>query len=246
MTLRQLIAALGAAEVARRTGVNLTTLSRWVRLGPSARGAERVSEVIRRYKAAKKSAETRRIKVESERRKRFTLPPETELTPEQVLPTKTPKESKDVSSIKRSAGVSRQGVRRIDSSRSDGFVNWIRIEEDINDLDENSVIDQAVNYWEETGRDKCSVKLLFLRYIPYNPIYKGEMISKQGTWVDQWVTTATVSASNSIRNQISYYIDRAREWAETRVIFLGMIGVFAFDRTPNAPKLKDIEERPLR
>jgi hypothetical protein len=243
MTLQELVERLGLAVVARRADVSVATLKRWLSRGPSASGAAIVSGIARRHLASRKAAETRK---EGEKfRDSLDEPEDSELEPEQVLPKKPPGKSREVQASKREEGV-RAGRREIDSEFNIGETEWVTVGQSVLEVDIPTLIKTAWAIYEESGRDYVSVKFLFFRFIPFNPLYRGEMIKKQGKWVEQWVTTKAVSRRDALERYVEYYMERAIEWAQTRVIFLEMIAVNTFDRKKEMPSTKDIWEKQLR
>lgn len=249
MTLEELIARLGLAEVARRLHVSVATLKRWVRNGPSASGAAAVSRVVGRHLASRKAAQSRR---DGEAfRDSLEEPEESELEPEQVLPKKPPNKSREVQATKRAEGI-RAGRTAIDSEFNEGEAEWVTVGQSVLEVDIPELIRVAWGIYVDSGRDYVSVKFLFFRYIPFNPLYRGELVKKQGTWVEQWISTKAVSgtmtdASRSpLARYIEYYMERAQEWAQTRIIFLEMIGVSTFDRKKEMPKRDDFWGKQLR
>lgn len=227
MTLAILVARLGLDEVARRAGVSPATLRRWLREGPSQKGGAVLAGIIRRHLASVRASEGRRRK--AQQRTGVELPAESELPAEQVLPTKRPDEAREVARLKRREGIG-QGSRPIVSEFNIGETTWETIGKDVNEVSDSELIDIVVEIWRQSGRDNMQVKFFFLRFIPFNPMYKGELQRKQGTWVEQWQSTQAASSPYTMSRYIEFYLERAREWAETRVIFLEMIGVSTFDR----------------
>lgn len=227
MTLAVLVARLGLDEVARRAGVSRATLRRWLREGPSQKGAAVLAAIIKRHLASLRAAESRRRSAQQETG--IEPPSESELAPEQVLPTRLPESAREVERLKRREGIE-EGSRPIVSEFNIGETTWVTIGEDVNEIADSDLIDEVIAIWRRSGRDNMQVKFLFLRFIPFNPMYKGELQRKQGTWVEQWQSTQAASSPYTMSRYIEFYMERAREWAQTRVIFLEMIGVSTFDR----------------
>lgn len=227
MSFELLVARLGLAEVARRAGVSQATVKRWLREGPSQKGAKALAGILRRHSASTKAAEGRRRRMQE--RVGAQVPPATELTPEQVLPPRAASESREVKRIKQREKTE-GGVVPIDSEVNIGEETWVTIGRDINDLDNSEVVDSVVSIWQDSGRDYVSVRFFFLRFIPFNPLYKGELAKKAGKWVDFWWRTQAASAKDTITRYVEGYLDLARKKGESRVIFLEMIGVSTLNR----------------
>lgn len=243
MTLEELVRKLGLAVVARRADVSVATLKRWLSRGPSTSGAATLSGITRRHLASVKAAQSRR---EGEKfQGSLEEPEDSELEPEQVLPKKPPGKSREVQASKREEGV-RAGRREIDSEFNIGETEWVTVGQSVLEVDIPTLVRTAWGIYEESGRDYVSVKFLFFRFIPFNPLYRGEMLKKQGKWAEQWLTTAAVSYRDGLVRYIEHYMERATLWAQTRVIFLEMIAVNTFDRKKEMPSKKDIWEKQLR
>lgn len=247
MTLQELIARLGISVVARRLGVSPETVRKWARRGPSHRGAVAVARVIARHLAAVKGLETR--KKHEKFQAELEEPEDLELPPEDALPKKPPGKSPEVQQLKRAEGI-KAGRTAIDSDFNVGETEWVTVGQPVLDVDVRELIKIAFAIYRESERDYVSVKFLFFRFIPFNPSYAArgltELVTKQGTWVEQWITTKAVSTEGALSRYIEYYMDRSYIWAETRVIFLEMIGVNTFDRKREMPTASDITRRPLR
>lgn len=244
MTLSQLIARLGLTEVARRAGVSEGTVSGWLRRGLSRKGAETIAGVARRHAASIQAAKSRKS---NERFRAQVEPPEEEsdIPAEETIPRKAPEHSPEVAALKRAEGI-RAGRHTIDSDFNIGYTIWVRVGQDVRDVDESDLISQAQFIFDDSGFDYVSVKFMFLRYIPFNPNYKGEMLRKQGKWHEQWVSTKTASAPLTLSRYMSYYLGHSIEWAETRIIFLEMIGVSVFNRKRELPTADEITSKPMR
>lgn len=227
MNLAILVARLGLAEVARRAGVSVATLRRWIRSGPSQKGGAILAAIAKRHVASLRAGETRKRKAQV--RTGVEVPPSSELPAEQALPTRLPSESREVERIKKQEQIE-EGSTPIVSEFNIGETTWRTIGKDVNEVSASEIAEIVVEIWRQNDRDNVQVKFLFLRFIPFNPMYKGELQKKQGTWVEQWQSTQAASSPNTISRYIEYYIDRARTWAETRVIFLETIGVSTFNR----------------
>lgn len=227
MTLSQLVERLGRVELARRAGVTPATVGRWLSKGPSRAGAEIIRAVLRRHETSTKAAATRRRSAQASTG--IEVPQESELPSEKVLPTKLPGDAREVKAAKRAEGIGAGTKQQIDSIYNIGDIEWFTIGRPVSDVSESEIADLAVKAWQDSGRDYVQVKFLFFRYIPFNPLYRGELIKKQGTWVEWWAQTNAQSAINSITRNIEYVMDLSYKAAETRVIFLEMIGVATFD-----------------
>lgn len=228
MTIDLLVARLGLAEVARRIGVSPSTLRRWMREGMiSYRYQDIVAGVVKRHSASLKAAAKRRTRQQEELG--IQVPPESELTPEQVLPPRLPG-ARDIRRARSAEGIASGAVHQIASEFNRGETHWVTFGDDVANIDDSSVVEAAVSIWQSSGFENVSVKFMFMRFIPFNPLYRGELARKAGSWLEQWQSTKAASTIATITRYIEFYLDRARQWAETRVIFLEMIGVSVFNR----------------
>lgn len=241
MNFKRLVARLGVAEVARRAGVSAGTVRRWLEDGVSKRYQDDVLGILQRHLRSLAAAETRKQRAQEET---GIVPPEdSELAPEEVLPTKAPAESREVKSTLRFVGLQK---RRLTSTRVTGEISWFRVGLPVMEVDDATISERAIQIWRHSGRRFCSVKLLFFRFIPWNPIYKGELLRLKGKWVEAWQSTSAQSGPESVRRQVEYYMARAKGWAETRVIFLEAVGVSAFDYIEKKTSRKSIMDEELQ
>jgi hypothetical protein len=228
VNFKTLVKRYGIKAIAGRLGLTESTIKRWLRRGVSTTGKGSVKKLVKRIKAAKKSAKTRKY-IDSIARN--LIPPPSPvadlkdedegllLTDEQVLPTRPP--------IK---GVQKPGLYKIKStSYSRGETRWIKISQQI-PVNHEEITNLAGDIFKQSGRQYCSVKLLFFRYIPFNPLYTGAMLKLAGTWVDQYVSTYAASAPLTVGRYTSELLSQAEGWSENRVIFLDSIGVSTFDK----------------
>lgn len=231
MAILDLVARLGLAELARRAEITEATLKRWVRQGPSKAGAKVLAEILRRHRVSLRSAETRRR--HAQERTGIAPPEESELSPDQVLPTRTPAETREVDAVKALEGIppNRRGPtkKRIDSFFNDGEVRWIWIGRSVTEVDADEITDLSIEAWQNSGRDFLQVKFMFFRYIPFNPLYRGQMLRKQGKWLEWWAQTNAHSSIRAFGYNVEHVMDFAHKAAATRVVFLEMIGVSCFD-----------------
>lgn len=226
MRLAGLIARLGIAEVARRLGVTARTVRRWDRQGVSARYAPKVDRVASRHVRSAKAAETRRRKFQE------SLPAPSEpyidlqfprlgqtLTPEQVLPTRKPRRSEEPPS------------ERYQSSRYIGRIYHVSIDRPVLDVDPSEIVDIVFAYWLRHGTTFVWVEFLFFRYIPFNPIYKGELVAKQGTWDAWYSSTPARATSHEVERAIENVMDDAIFAAQRRMQWFSAIKIYLLDET---------------
>lgn len=234
MTLSDLVARLGVTELARRAGVTPATLKKWLMHGASARGAEALATVLRRHETSTKAAAT----VKKQKQAAWNVPPESELPPEDALPTKPPtkhdkKKALRAEDVDTTIGHKPVGAiighQPIDSIYNIGDVEWVSINKPVDEVEPGEIVDIAWRIYQDSNRDFIQVKFLFFRYIPFNPLYRGEMAKKQGTWVEWWAQTMALEKLGAFTSNVEQILDFSYRAAETRVIYLEMIGVLTFD-----------------
>jgi len=226
VTLQDLVARLGIAELARRAGVTPATLKKWLMHGPSARGAGVLATVLRRHETSTKAAVTRRR--HAQEATGISVPPESELPAGQVLPIRTPT-GREKKAAFRAEDLGTATKQPIDSIYTVGDIEWVTIGKPVDEVTVNEIVDIAWRIYQDSRRDFIQCKFLFFRYIPFNPLYRGELARKQGTWVEWWAQTKALETLNAFTNNVDYIMDFSYKAAETRVIFLEMIGVLTFD-----------------
>jgi hypothetical protein len=93
----------------------------------------------------------------------------------------------------------------------------------------------------------CQVRFLIFRYIPKNPLYRGEMVSKQGTWADWWTSTATFGDGKSLEDGVEVALARALQASASRVIWLEAMNIRSFNHKEddNLPTKRDVMRRRL-
>lgn len=232
MTFFALVARIGLAKFAARLGVKISTVKRWLSEGePSFRYQPLVAEVARRHLTSVKAAATRRKKQQETLSHLF--PEESELTPEQALPSRLPGQTAEGrKEIKREGIPGDETTVAIESSRNIGFTFWKTIGKPAWELVVSELTRIAVSVWQQSGLDYVAVKFLFFRYIPFNPIYTGEMIRKQGHWVEAWMSTKAVSSATRLGDYIKGVVDEVKLSIENlpRIVFLESMGVSVFNR----------------
>lgn len=220
MTLADLVARLGIAELARRAGVTPTTLKKWLMHGASARGAGVLAGILRRHEASSKAAAT----VKKRKQAPWKTPPESELPPEDALPTKPPTKHDRVEDVDTT------GHQPIDSIYSIGDIEWVTIGKQIGEVETREIVDIAWRIFQNSDRSFIQVKFLLFRYTPpFSHLYRGGMTKKNGVWEEWWIQTKAQQALQSFSNNVDYVLDLAYQAAKNRVIYLEAIGVLTFD-----------------
>ena len=221
MNLADLISRLGASEVARRLGVSTRTIRRWRRRGvPGARQSD-VASTIARHLGSRKAWQTRLAAM----RDQFPTPPapvEDLLDPgseplDEVRPTKTPEE----------AGLTRYiGTRdRIESTRWVGTGYTIPVDQGAGDVNWGTLWEEVLAAWDGTGQPFGRIIVHGFKYVPFNPIYTGAMIAKQGTWDARIYSTNYQRLSGPLEGEFMALADIYTEMAESRVAWIDSITV---------------------
>lgn len=224
MTLAELVARLGLAEVARRIGATPRTIRNWLRSGVPDGSPLR----------PKLNALARRIIADEKRKhKRFTdkvpHPPSSELPPEQVKPQLPPTKA-----VEESEGLLGSGVADLSTDRYHGETHTFNIDSAVLLVDADEIAAKVVRLWKRRKLTFCRVFFLFVRYIPFNPLYKGELVKLQGQWVNRWASTEAWSTEDPIRKSVSRVIRVAQGEAQRRVIWFYQYQVHLF--TENATR----------
>lgn len=257
MSLSALIARLGVAEVARRAGVTVATVRRWLRNGPSPAGKEILAGIAQRFVRAAKAAETRRRQFQE----RVPTPPETELPEEDVKPGKAPtrdEKRRAISAVKLGSTIASpkpppRGRRyRSDTYQTERYYGertWVHYGKSLLDVAVDELVETAETIWHDSGRDWCQVILLVFRFVPFNPAYNPghHLFKQQGKWIEQWESTPHITQARDwarsrdiLAAGIEYLFGPglSREWgptmglhaqAETRVLWLESMCVKTFD-----------------
>lgn len=239
MTLLEIVSRVGKREIAKRLGISLKTLEIWLRKGPSLSGSIKIAKLIVRHLRSKKSAETRiAVKAESGR-SRFNTPAQptaipdnaysVNLTDDEVLPVKTPAEERGFKSLIKQEGIEIGNVVPIESAYRKGETRWITIGKPVLEIEANEIYEKANSYWQMSGRTHVRIVFLYFRYIPFNPIYTGEMISKQGKWAHGYLSTQTWPVFDDVIRDTNSVIFDLHTWAESRLIWLESIGIETID-----------------
>lgn len=231
MTLAQLVGRLGLNEVARRAGVRPSTIEKWLRHGASAKGADILDGIIKRHLAGLKAAESR--KRNKEFQETVQTPPGSELPEEDVKPKKPPPHGEP------------PGESSYDTDRYRGSIHTFTIGQPLLEVDVTGLSEQAIVTWEESKRTFCMCRFLLFRFIPFNPLYKGEMVRKQGKWMDFWTSTPAQSIESAIRQDILNSLEKAQTAAESRVIWLEQMQVIVFDDKEDRPSIAAIVSKEL-
>ncbi len=272
MNLVTLVARLGLAEVARRVGVSPATVKLWLRQGPSARGREKLIAVTRRHVAGRKGYETRQrratfhgsLPLPPEPFARFDrklwigpkedeylnenygrgIPSSGELSDEQLLPQKPPVETKaDLNRARKRAGYT--GGKVVNTDRYYGESEWVTIGKPMLEVDVAGMARNVSSAWKISRRVWCQVRFLIFRYIPFNPLYKGEMVNRQGTWADWWTSTELFGDQQSLENGVEVAMTRALQAAASRVIWLEAMNIRTFDDKEDLPNKRALMRRRL-
>lgn len=256
MTLAGLVGRLGLAEVARRAGVSVATLQRWMRHGPSAKGLATLSRIAARHEGSRWAAVTRK--------KRAAFPGSLPLPPEsyvvispvprpssgflseaEVLPNEPPVKTRaDLSRVRKSAGYS--GARRINTNEYVGESQWITIGKPILEVDVEGLGRQVAEAWRYSRRTWVQAIFLMFRYIPFNSTYKGEMVNKQGRWFDWWTSTAIHGDDQTIRNAVEVALGGAVAAGYNRVIWIEAMNIRTFDHKADLPTQSAVTRKTLR
>lgn len=251
MKLSTLLRLLGLAELARRAGVSPATVRRWQRTGPSAVGQETLDRVAARRRAAQKAVRTRKKRTAF----RATLPVPVDPVlstsnrlqgefedPAELVHNRPPVETK--AELRRVAA--REGHDlggKINTDASYGESVWVAVGQALVEVDLDSIGDTIVQIWHQSDRTWVQVQYLFFRYIPFNPLYRGEMIAKQGKWHEWWAAMEGVASMRSFETYFHKTFTEPLLSAESRLIWLEGYKVRTYEKRDNKPDWRDREIR---
>jgi len=245
MTLGELVARLGLAEVARRAEVSPATVRKWLARGPSRAGAEVLAGIVRRHIAAKKGREGKRRAEEF--RAKLPTPPESELPENEVKPPSPPP-----------APTETRETFPLNTDRYTGEVHVLTVGQPALDVDWDALGSYAARIFINSRRTYVRARLLFFRFITPTSLGKGSLIHKRGKWVEFWASThvhsSTLGDASSFRNAVASVFDirgegreeSLRDVAQRRVLFLEQVHVHTFDDSETPTNLSTIVGRELR
>lgn len=241
MKLVSLLRLLGLRELARRAGVAEATIRRWQRSGPSSRGQDILDAIAARRRAAQKAVRTKKKRTAF----RATLPvPVGPLSiqtveyrhdfddPTDLVPNRPPVETK--AALRRVA--SREGHDLgggIDTDYNYGESVWLTIGQPLVEVDLDWVGDTVVQIWQQSSRTWVQVQYLFFRYIPFNPLYRGEMLAKQGKWHEWWASMPGVATMTAFSAAFPPTFEAPLQSAESRLIWLEGCKVRTYEKRVN-------------
>ena len=203
MNLQDLVERLGREVVARRLGVTPGTIRRWENKGPSARRRGDVQGVIDRHLRSRRAYQTRLRHLQE----RFPEPPKAEI---EARPVKTPVEVK-VTAPTRTV---------IESPRWSGRVFNIPVEEEASEVDWDSVLERAIDAWDRSAQPFGRFVVQAYRYIPFNPLYSGPLVTKQGEWVPEFTSTNYQAVTIPLEAEFRVLTDIYADIASTRIIWV--------------------------
>jgi hypothetical protein len=254
--LSTLLRRLGLAELARRAGVSPATIRRWLRHGPSASGQDILGGIAARHRRSVKSHKTRVAHQREAFRDRLPVPVSPDLKPHRptlgqfddpmdLVPDRPPVETE--AQLHRDAAREGHDIEGdINTDTYEGSSHWVTVGAPVVEVDQQYVIDTAMDFQRQAGHTWLQVVFLFYRYIPFNPLYKGEaLIEKwQGKWKPWWESTAILDSEYGITDGVTRCMDLARFSAESRLIWFEGFKVRTMNMKPDAPK--DWRDRELR
>lgn len=242
MTLSELVARLGLAEVARRAGVSEATLRKWLRTGPSRAGASVLAGIIRRHLGSVKAAAKRK---EGEKfRDELEPPPESELPPKKVLPPAAPT----------SPSIETEGTEPYNTDRYVGEMHILTVGRPVLEVDWDNLASFVQRIYHNSNRHYVRVRFLLFRYVTPGSPGRGGMVSRRGKWSEFWMSTHVQGSETGIFNEVATLIDEGpemgkqsiRDLAQRRIIWLEQVHVHTFDDNETPTELATIVERDLR
>lgn len=126
--------------------------------------------------------------------------------------------------------------RRLDNEQYFGEKKWENVGKPIVEVPESYVFDTAMKVWHNSIRRWIVIKMLFFRYIPFNPLYRGELLENNGKWRPWWTSTMLVATPSALSNNLHFSMAPAYESAQSRLIWFEGFRVDTFDFKTNEPK----------
>lgn len=237
MKLSTLVRLLGLVQVAKRAGVTPATIRRWLRHGPSDRGKVALKQVAKRRRRAQKAAKTRTRQVEYRSQLPIPVTPVLDLhdpnegdfeDPTDLLPKRRPIET----AAQLRDEMQREGHDLSDTVNTEMYAGereWFTVGQPLVNVPLQSIIESISDVWHSSGRRWVVARFLFFRYIPFNPLYRGEMLKDQGKWKPWWTSTLSMATELSIKNNVGYSMGVAYEAAQSRLIWFEGYRVDTFD-----------------
>jgi transcriptional regulator with XRE-family HTH domain len=244
--LSTLLRLLGLTELARRAGVAPSTIRRWERHGPSLRGQDVLAGIAARRRRSVKGAKTRKRKEREAFRDRLPVPVSPDLKPHRpglgqfddpsvLVPDQPPIETEE--ELRRKARRGGHDIEgEIDTETWAGETYWVTVEQPALEIDFQWVLDTVQDFQQQAARRWVQVVFMFFRFVPFNPLYKGDEIERfQGKWKQFWLSTEIVETEYELSEGILKCISEAHFAAENRMIWLQGYKVRTMNMKPDAP-----------
>jgi hypothetical protein len=100
---------------------------------------------------------------------------------------------------------------------------WWVLDKDITDVDFDKEISEPVIAWRDLTNKKAYVHIYFemVRYIPFNPAYKGELVKKQGQWLPEYpISTSYELMPESIKRAVHFTLYKRYNYGQTRHLMI--------------------------
>jgi len=199
ISLSEAARLIGPAKLADRLNITPKTLRSWEKRGVPPTKGGLVQKVLVLFERAKKAAETRKIRKqevldESHLPKDFSNNvymdvDQGALTKEQALPKILPPWFKKS-----------QRPTPFRTENHTGIKQWRAVNKLVHELEIEPLIFEAQHIFERSTNGFCQVLFMFWRYVPFNPLYTGEIVAKQGTWIAKPWRTVYKYSTDGIRN----------------------------------------------
>lgn len=161
-----------------------------------------------------------------------------------LVPDKPPAETEEeLDRISRRGGHDIGGSINTDTYEGESF--WFGVDKPVVEMERTEVSDLVWQVMGQSTRRWTQVIFLFFRFIPFNPLYKGDELERfQGKWKSWWWATKVVETEYELHRGIDRALSEAGFAAESRMIWCKGFKVRTMNIKPDAPK--DWRDRELR
>lgn len=211
---RQTVLKRGLKKTATSLRISESTLRRWLSRGIPGNRKHDVKLFLGRSKAAAKAARTKKA---LDRRRNlppssaFKLKPKSGLSVKDSVPKSLPKKPGFYPPTPTIGKYKEVGER------------WWVLDKEITEIDFDEEISDPVLAWRRETKPKALVHIYFemVRYIPFNPAYKGELVKKQGTWQPEYpISTSYELTDASVKRSVHFTLHTRYNYGQTRHLVL--------------------------
>ncbi len=211
---RKILRRSGTKRAARSLRVSESTVKRWLRSGIPPQRAHDVKLFVTRSEGARKAARTKKLLANRLRlpaSPAFKHKPKSGLDVKHSVPKSLPKKPGFYPPTD-TIGKFKETAER-----------WWILDKEIVDIDFDKEISEPIIAWRAQTNPNALVHIYFemVRYIPFNPAYKGELVKKQGTWQPEFpISTSYEFTDDSIKRSVQFTLYKRYNYGQTRHLVL--------------------------